>query len=135
MKAIRFGLFALAIVTVTAACASSNLTPSSTTTTLMSGWEHHFSIEWSAAEQGANSRTVSGYVYSRNGEFATQMRVLAQALDPAGAVVGQRIAYIPGGVGGFGRAYFIVQNMPVADAYRVSVWDYTFFQAPGKTFP
>ena len=44
---------------------------------------------------------------------------------------GQRIQAIPGGVGGFGRAYFTVPNLPQANSYRVSVWDYTWFQSPG----
>ena len=96
----------------------------------MAGWEHHFTIDWAAAEQSPNARKVSGYVYNQNSEFATSLRVLAQALDPRGAVVGQRVAYVPGGVGGFGRAYFEVPNLPMAENYRVSVWDYTWFQAP-----
>ena len=83
----------------------------------MYGWEYHFSIDWAAAEQGPNTRKVSGYVYNQHGEFATHLRVLAQAIDSGGAVVGQRIAYVPGGVGGFGRAYFEVPNLPATDAY------------------
>jgi hypothetical protein len=132
MKAIRLGLLISLIVTMGAACASTDATPprSMTTTTLMAGWEHHFTVEWAAAEQNPNARKVSGYVYNQNGEFATSLRVLAQALDPTGAVVGQRVAYVPGGVGGFGRAYFEVLNLPVAETYLVSVWDYTWFQAP-----
>jgi ABC-type glycerol-3-phosphate transport system substrate-binding protein len=137
MKTLRFAWLISAIVTMNAACGSTNpnLTPSSTTTTLMSGWEQHFAIEWAAAEQGPNTRRISGYVYNQNGESATQIRVLAQALDPNGAVVGQRIAYVVGGVGGFGRAYFDVPNLPATPAYRVTVWDYTLFQAPGRRFP
>ncbi|SRR5882724_459808 len=136
MQAIRFGLLIAAIVTMTAACAGTGATPPpGSPTTLMYGWEHHFSIEWAAAEQGPNARKVSGYVYNQHGEFATHLRVLAQAIDPAGAVVGQRIAYVPGGVGGFGRAYFEVPNLPATAAYRVSVWDYTWLQAPGGRFP
>jgi hypothetical protein len=96
----------------------------------MAGWEHRFSIEWAATEQGPNARTVRGYVSSQYGEFATNLRVLAQAIDSGGDVVDQRIAYVPGGVGGFGRAYFEVPNLPAAPNYRVSVWDYTWFQAP-----
>jgi hypothetical protein len=136
MNALRFGLLIGTILTLSAGCAlSGDVPPPGSPTTLMYGWEYHFSIDWTAVEQTANTRQVSGYVYSRNGESATQLRVLAQALDPAGTVVFQRIAYVPGGVGGFGRAYFIVQNMPVADSYRVSIWDYTWFQAPGSSFP
>jgi hypothetical protein len=132
MKAIRLGLLINLIVTMGAACASTDATPprTMTTTTLMAGWEYHFTVEWAAVEQGPNARKVSGYVYSQRGEFATQLRVLAQAVDAGGAVVGQRIAYVPGGVGGFGRAYFEVPNLPATSSYRVSVWDYTWFQAP-----
>jgi hypothetical protein len=132
MKAIRLGLLTGLIVTVAAACASTADVPSASTryTTLMAGWEHHFKIDWTATEQGPTTRAVSGYVYNQNGEFATHLRVLAQAVDSTGNVVGQRIGYVPGGVGGFGRAYFVVSNLPVTDNYRVSVWDYTWFQAP-----
>jgi hypothetical protein len=132
MKAIRSALLISLVVTTAGACVSSGATPPPGTgyNTLMSGWEHHFSIDWTAADQSANTRKVSGYVYNQNGEFATSLRVLAQAVDATGTVVGQRIAYVPGGVGGFGRAYFIVPDLPVADNYRVSVWDYTWFQAP-----
>jgi hypothetical protein len=133
MKAIRLGLLISLIATMGAACAGTGAAPSSTGyTTLMAGWEHHFTVEWAAAEQSPTARKVSGYVYNQNGEFATSLRVLAQALDPTGAVVGQRVAYVPGGVGGFGRAYFEVPNLPATASYRVSVWDYTWFQAPKK---
>jgi hypothetical protein len=96
----------------------------------MAGWEHHFAIDWTAGEQGATMRQVTGYVYSQNGEFATNLRVLAQAVDSTGNVVGQRVAHVPGGIGGLGRAYFVVPNLPTADNFRVSVWDYTWLQAP-----
>ncbi len=132
MKAIRPALLISLVVMTAVACASSGATPPPGTgyNTLMSGWEHHFSIDWTAADQSPSTRKVSGYVYNQNGEFATSLRVLAQAVDATGTVVSQRIAYVPGGVGGFGRAYFIVPDLPVADNYRVSVWDYTWFQAP-----
>jgi hypothetical protein len=136
MKALRFGLLIATILSTSVGCATSGDVPApGSPTTLTYGWENHFSIDWTAVEQGANARRVSGYVHNRNGEFATHLRVLAQAVDPTGNVVGQRIAYVPGGVGGFGRAYFIVQNLPVADNYRVSIWDYTWYQAPGSPLP
>jgi hypothetical protein len=134
MQAIRLGLLIGLIAATTAACAGAGAPPAPgmTATTLTAGWEQHFAVEWAAAEQSPSTRNVSGYVYNQHGEFATHLRVLAQALDPAGVVVGQRIAYVPGGVGGFGRAYFIVPNLPVAESYRVSVWDYTWFQSDGQ---
>ena len=136
MTMFRLALLITAIAT-SSACASTNpnLTPNANTTTLTAGWEQHFAIQWTATEQGPNTRRVSGYVYNQHGESAMNMRVLAQALDTNGDVVGQRIAFVPGGVGGFGRAFFDVPNLPAAPVYRVSVWDYTWFQSPGNRFP
>ena len=51
--------------------------------------------------------------------------------DFSGTVIGQRIAFVPGGVGGSERAYFEVPNLPVASSYRVSVWTYTGIQGTG----
>ncbi len=133
MGAPRVELLTVLFLMMAAGCAGTGVTPplSMTATTLTVGWEQHFTVEWAATEQGPTSRKVSGYVYNRNGEYAMNMRVLAQAVDGTGAVVGQRIGYVLGGVGGFGRAYFEVPNLPATAAYRVSVWDYTWFQSQG----
>ena len=133
MRAIRVGILIGLIAVFSAACAGTGATPplSMTTTTLTAGWEHHFTFEWATADQGQTSKKLSGYVYNRNGEYAISLRVLAQAIDSGGAVVGQRIAFVPGGVGGFGRAYFEVPNLPATASYRLSVWDYTWFQSNG----
>ena len=134
MAVIRItALFGL-IILAAAGCATTGVEPPlsrSATTTLMNGWERHFTLEWAAETQRIDTRRVSGYVYNRNGESASNLRVLAQALDASGAVVGQRIQSVVGGVGGFSRAYFTVPNLPEANSYRVSVWDYTWFQSPG----
>ena len=133
MSIIRFAALFGLIVVIAGACATNGANPplSSSATTLMYGWERHFTLEWTADPEQGGARQVSGYLYNRNGENALTVRVLAQALDASGAVVGQRIEAIPGGVGGFGRAYFIVAHLPTASSYRVSVWDYTWFQSPG----
>ena len=96
----------------------------------MAGWEQHFGVEWAAGEQSPTARKVTGYVYNRHGEYASDLSLLAQALDSSGAVIGQRIAWVPGGLGGSGRTYFEVPNLPVASSYRVSVWYYTWIQGP-----
>src|SRR5262245_65903578 len=106
-----------------------------TATTLTAGWEHHFTFEWAAADQGQTSKKVSGNVYNHNGEYAINLRVLAQAVDGGGAVVGQRIGYVPGGVGGFGRAYFEAPNLPATPTYRVTRWDDTWLQYTGHGWP
>jgi len=113
-----------------AACGndSDSLKPSASVTTLMAGWEKHFLLEWTT-EPRAGGVQLQGTVTSRHGARAEPMRLLAQALDASGAVVGQQIARLPGGVGGFQRASFEFSDLPKADRYRVSVWDYTFEQS------
>ncbi len=76
-------------------------------------------------------RVYEMYVHNNHGEFALSVRLLAQALDQSGAVVGQRIEWVPGGITGFSRAYFEVPHLPPADTYRVSVWEYTWLQSDG----
>jgi len=36
---------------------------------------------------------------------------------------------LPGGVPGASGAYFEAARLPIADQYRVTVWDYTTFEA------
>jgi hypothetical protein len=97
----------------------------------MAGWEQHFTMEWTTEPEGTNARRITGYIYNLHGESAVSVRVLAQALDGSGAVIGQRIEWVPQGVGGFGRKYFIVPHLPIANTYRVTIWDYTWLQADG----
>jgi hypothetical protein len=103
-------------------------TPPSTTT-LMSGWEQRFTLEWTVASEPGRGSRVSGYITSQYGEHAEPVRLLVQAVDASGSVVDRRISAIPGGVNGFQRAYFEVPDLPAAHAYRVFVWDYTYRQS------
>ena len=126
-------LLALTAVATTACGATSiYLTPSGSTTTLMQGWEHWFKLEWSVEPEPDGGKRIRGYITNEYGERAEPLRVLAQALDASGAVVGQQIAWVPRGVGGFDRAYFEISHLPAADHYRVSVWDYSFPQAASE---
>ncbi len=133
MRAIRVRFLIGLVAALSAGCVGTADAPplSMTTTTLMAGWEYHFTFEWVTADQGQTGKKLSGYVYNHHGEYAVNLRVLAQAVDSGGAVVGQRIAYVPGGVGGFGRTHFEVPNLPATASYRVSVWDYTWLQSSG----
>src|SRR5207249_323400 len=54
-------------------------------------------LKWAVDPEQGQLRRVRGYIYSRYGEVAEPVRILAQALDSSGAVVGQRIAWVPGG--------------------------------------
>ena len=128
LSAALFGLAAVG----TSACASMNspaITPSASTTTLMQGWEHWFKLEWSTDRAPAGDMRIRGYITNEYGVGAEPLRLLGQALDASGAVVGQQIVWVPGGAGGYQRAYFEIWHLPVADHYRVSVWDYSRPQA------
>jgi len=101
------------------------------TTTLMYGWEQHFAVDWAADQRPNGPRRVTGYVYNRKGEYAEDVRLLVQAVDPSGAEIGRGIAFVPGGVGGAG-VYLEVPNLPAANSYRVSVWNYTLANSKSK---
>lgn len=128
----RLGL----IAAIVGACGttSGHLTPSGSTTTLMLGWERYFTIDWTVEPEQGGGRRIRGYISSQYGEYAEPVRILAQALDSSGAVVGQRIVWVPGGVNGFQRAYFEVPHLPAAANYRVSVWDYSLHRSPRSDF-
>jgi hypothetical protein len=136
---VRFVILVAAIAAMASGCASfgTGAEPplSVTENTLMYGWENYFSFEWAALQGRNGTQRVTGYVYNRKGEYALDLRVMAQAVDAAGTVVGQRIAFVPGGVGGLGRAYFEVPNLPVASTYRLSVYDFTWAQGTGDSRP
>lgn len=127
----------VALLTLAAACATATdgaaerrIAPS--VTTLMAGWEQKFAIEWTVAPERGGAQQIQGYVTSRYGQHAEPFRVLGRALDGSGAVVGERIAWIPGGVSGFGRAYFVIQHLPAAARYVVTVWDYSILESESE---
>lgn len=131
----RVGLGLIAALAAGCGTANSHLTPSASVSTLMAGWERHFTLDWAVEPEPGDSRRVRGYVQNQHGESAEGLRVLGQALDGSGAVIGQRIARVPGGVGGFGRGYFEIAHLPRATSYKVTVWDYTFLQSDGGRLP
>ena len=128
---LRTAAAAVLLTLSTAACGAldSYPAPSDTATdTLTPGWETHYALKWSVDDRGGATR-LEGYVMNRDGVPAEPVRLLAQALDANGAVVAQRIAVVQGGVGGFDRVYFDFGNVPPADRYRVTVWDYRSIQS------
>ena len=90
-------LLALTAVATTACGATSTfLTPSGSTTTLMQGWDHWFKLDWSVEPEPDGGKRIRGYITNEYGERAEPLRVLAQALDASGAVVGQQTRGFPG---------------------------------------
>jgi hypothetical protein len=125
----RVGAGMLAIIIAASGTATGGTAAS--VTTLTPDWEQKFTIHWTAeAEAAGGGQRIRGYVVSRSGRSAEPLRVLGQALDTSGAVVGQSIARVPGGVPAFGRSYFEVPHLPPATQYVVTVWDYAPLREP-----
>jgi hypothetical protein len=128
----RLGLGSMILTAAACGAAGSRLTPSAATTTVMAGWERWFKLDWTVEAEPNNARRIRGYVSSQHGANVESLRILALALDPSGAVVGERIGWVPGGVGGRGRAYFEIAHLPAAAEYRVTVWDYSIRESDGE---
>jgi hypothetical protein len=98
-------------------------------TTLIYGWEDRFDVRWTADPESAQTRVVRGTVSSRAGSSADRMRVLVQASDASGRILAQRLVWLPTGISGASGTYFEAPGMPLADHYRVTVWDYTTIES------
>ena len=113
-------------------CATTDTRPSETVTTLMPGSERWFKINWDTGARRERAVRLRGYVENTQGEPAATVRLLAQAQDAPGRVAAQRLAWVPGAIPAFGRVYFEIPNLPVADHYRVTVWAYDPLRAPSR---
>jgi hypothetical protein len=89
---------------------------------LMWGWEQLFEVEYGPGEYHGQP-AVEGYVINVSHYGYTRIRILIDALDAGGHVIAQRVAYLPGGIGGGDEVFFQVPAPP-APAYRVQVFDY-----------
>jgi hypothetical protein len=96
----------------------------------MWGWERIFTVSWQPA-QYRGQPVVEGYVTNISPYETTQIRVLVDSLDGAGQVTAQRIAWVPGELGGGGRLFFQVPAAP-APAYRVRVFSYDRVERDGN---
>src|SRR5258707_5597009 len=99
----------------------------------MQGGDDWYRLDGSTERERGGAARIGGSITNECGGGAEPLRLLGQALDTSGAVVGQRIVWVPEGVGGYQRAYFEIWHLPAADHYRVSVWDYSFMQAEAQT--
>lgn len=116
-----------ALVAGCAGSAGTSMSPSASVTTVMQGWERYFTLDWTAQTK-PDGREIDGYIYNNYGSPAANVQVLAQGLDAGGNVVGQKLAWVPGGVPPLNRSYFRVAGLPPANAYRVSVWAFDWVE-------
>lgn len=117
-----------ALVTGCAGSVSTGMSPSASVTTAIQGWEHYFKLDWTAQPK-PDGREIDGYIYNKYGSPAANVQVLAQGLDASGHVVGQKLAWVHGGVPPLSRSYFRVAGLPPANEYRVSVWAFDFVES------
>ena len=130
----RRAFITVMVVVLTAGCATPEITPSATVTTLMPGSERFFRINWEVSPERGDTRRLSGYVENTYGEGVDRVQLLGQALDGSGAVVGQRLQWVIGAIPGFGRAYYEIPGLPAAEHYRVTVWAYDRIQSHNGGF-
>jgi hypothetical protein len=91
----------------------------------MPGADRYFRLEWQARQSARWGPQVAGYLYNDYGAPATNVRLLVETLDGAGAVTGSTVTLVPGTAPGGGRLYF-EQRVPAAAGYRLRVlsWDF-----------
>ena len=129
--AIKIALLVVTSLVIGCSSSAAQVSPSASVTTAVQGWEHWFRIDW-GARQKTGATEIDGYVHSSYGRPATNVQVLAQAMDPKGQVVAQKLEWVPGGIPAYGRGYFRVPGLPPASTYRVSVWAFDFVDSPGR---
>jgi hypothetical protein len=111
------------ILTASSGCLPAGIQPSETVTTLSPGAEQWFKIDWEAVPRPDETVRLEGFIRNTYGT-AARVRLLAQALDSSGKVIGQKLWWLDT-VPGFGQVSYRIPGLPPADHYRVTVWSYT----------
>ena len=81
------------------------------------------SVTWNVANNPGRP-VVEGYIKNASGYRFGNLRVLVDHLDDAGRILDQRIAWVPGTLGGDDRLYFRVRVETAAPQYRVRMFSY-----------
>ena len=116
---------AIVIGMLLASCAGADVAPSATVTTLAPDAERWFNLTWEpTTERDGMHVRLRGYLGNTYGEPVGRVQLLAQAFDPSGSVIDQKVAWVPGAVPAFDRVYFEIPGIRVAARYRVTVWAY-----------
>lgn len=83
-------------------------------------------LEWAGAEDRRGRPLVSGYVYNQRPVYATSMRLLVEALDASGQVVGSTSGFVLGDVPPSSRSYFEIRAPAKAASYRVTIQSFSW---------
>lgn len=133
-RSARWWILALVVFGL-GACSAVGVTPSASMTTTTPGvTERWFKLEWNVTPELGGTSTVDGDIYNASGRCVSRVQLLVQELDASGALVGQRLEWLPGPLPAGERAYFKIAHLPGADQYRVSIWSYDAFDRPRRRF-
>lgn len=113
-------------------CLTAGPEPSETLTTLSADAKHWFKIDWEAVPRPDGTVRVEGFIQNTYGT-AARVRLLAQALEPSGKVVAQKLWWLDT-IPGFGRVSYRIPGLPRADHYSVTVWSYTRIESDDRIF-
>jgi hypothetical protein len=120
------------ILTASFGCLTADLQPSETLTTLSPDAERWFKIDWEAVPRPDETVRLEGFIQNTYGT-AARVRLLAQALEPSGKVIAQKLWWLDT-IPGFGRVSYRIPGLPRADHYRVTVWSYTRIESDDRIF-
>jgi hypothetical protein len=122
-----------AIVIASFGCLTAGPQPSETVTSISPGAEHWFKIDWEAVPRPDGTVRLEGFIQNTH-STAARVRLLAQALDPSGKVIAQKLWWLDT-VPGFGRVSYRIPGVPRGEHYRVTVWSYTRIESDDIFFP
>jgi hypothetical protein len=100
--------------------------------TLVPGWERVFKIDWEVSERRGQPM-VGGYLVNDSPYTVSHVRLLVDGLDDKGAVVAQRISWVPGStLTPFSRVSFEVPAPGRHPKYQVTVFAYDRIESDGR---
>ena len=83
--------------------------------------ESYVRVEWAVDQQRSGRPRVTGYAHNARDTSAVNVKLLVEALDSSGHVVGSTLATVYGEVPSRNRSYFEVRVPTAGASYRVSV--------------
>lgn len=78
-------------------------------------------LDWEVGTTRGGRPVIQGYVYNDYGRPASDVQLLVETLDAAGAVIGRTVGFVRGVVQLNDRTYFEVPIRVTGASYRVSV--------------
>jgi len=82
-----------------------------------------FQVTWEP-RRGGGVPTIEGHVHNGSAVSVTDVRVAVDGMDGGGRLVGRRVAWALGDINPGGDSSFVVETVPGAVTYRMSVVSY-----------